>query len=117
MRVRARRSKEEVQRILRQYPTSGLSKREFCNQFKLSEAVLYNWLKINKTQNDVNFIPVTIRSDINEDKNYQVEIEKNVSCYDVSMHEIKIEFPRGIIIKIPMNADPKWLSIIMKEMQ
>ncbi|WP_158996620.1 IS66 family insertion sequence element accessory protein TnpA [Pigmentibacter ruber] len=112
-----RRSREEAQRILRQYSTSGLSKREFCNQFKLSEAVLYNWLKVNKTQNNVNFIPVTHKSDINEDKNYQVEIGKNVSCYDVSMHEIKIEFPRGIIIKIPMNPGPRWISNIMKEMQ
>ena len=32
--------------------------------------------KINKNQNNGNFIPVSIRSDINEDKNYQVEIEK-----------------------------------------
>ena len=45
MRLKARCSKEEIQRILEKYPTTGLSKREFCNQYKLSEAVLYKWLK------------------------------------------------------------------------
>jgi transposase-like protein len=117
MSLRTRRTKEEIQRILRQYPTSGLSKRQFCNQYRLSEAALYKWIKINKIQNSGNFIPVAINSDINENKNYQLEISKNMSCYDLSMNEIKIEFPRGIIIKIPMNADPKCLSIIIKEVQ
>ncbi|MFM7978992.1 MAG: IS66 family insertion sequence element accessory protein TnpA, partial [Candidatus Fonsibacter sp.] len=46
MSLRTRRTKEEIQRILRQYPTSGLSKRQFCNQYRLSEAALYKWIKI-----------------------------------------------------------------------
>ena len=117
MSLRARRTKEEIQRILRQYPSSGLSKTQFCNQYKLSEAALYKWLKLNKIQNNGTFIPVTINSDINENKNLPTEIVRNINSHDLSMNEIKIELPRGIIIKIPMNADPKWLSIIMKEIQ
>lgn len=117
MRLKVRRSKEEIQRILEKYPTTGLSKREFCNQYKLSEAVLYKWLKINKNQNNGNFIPVSINSDNKENKNLPTEIIKNRTCNDLSIHEIKIELLKGITIKIPLTSDPKWLSSFIRELQ
>lgn len=40
MRLKARRSKVEIQKILRKYPASSLSKRKFSDQYELSEAIL-----------------------------------------------------------------------------
>jgi hypothetical protein len=109
MKLRVRRTKEEIQRILMKYPISGLTNTQFCNQFKLSESALYNWIKENKNQEHGGFIPVTIKSNIKEDKNLSAEIATHI--------DIKIELPTGLIVKIPMTADPKWLSAFIKELQ
>lgn len=109
MKLRVRRTKEEIQRILMKYPTSGLTNIQFCNQYRLSESTLYKWIKANKNQEHRSFIPVAIKSNNKENIPLTTAIATHI--------DIKIELPTGLIVKIPMTADPKWLSAFIKELQ
>ncbi|KAB8028619.1 IS66 family insertion sequence element accessory protein TnpA [Fluviispira multicolorata] len=107
--LRARCTKKEIQRILVQFTSSGLSKSQFCKKHSLSMASIYKWIKSNKNKEHENFIPVAIKNNNKENKNLSSGTAENI--------DIKIELPTGFMVKISMTADPKWLSAFIKELQ
>jgi len=112
-----RRTPEEIQRILKHYPSSGLSKTKFCQQYKISENALYKWIKLNKENSNFNFIPVAIKQNCNHTLQHEEEAKDNFINNKILDHsEIKIEIKTGIIIKIPTTISPSWLSSLIKEL-
>lgn len=107
--LRVRRTNKEIQRILVQFPSSGLTKSQFCKKHSLSLPSLYKWIKANKNHEHRSFIPVAIKSSNKEKIPLTAGNETHI--------DIKIELPTGHIVKIPMTADPKWLSAFIKELQ
>lgn len=113
-----RRTPEEIQRILKHYPSSGLSKTKFCQQYKISENALYKWIKLNKEKSNFNFIPVAIRQDCAHTVKHEDETKDNFINNKILDHnEIKIEINAGIVVKVPSTISPNWLSSFIKELQ
>lgn len=113
-----RRTPEEIRRILKHYPSSGLSKTKFCQQYKISENALYRWIKLNKEKSNFNFIPVTIKQGCDHTVQHEDETKENfINNKNPDNNEIKIVIKGEIVIKVPSTISSNWLSSFIKELQ
>lgn len=90
-----RRSKEEMYPIIEDWPTSGLTKKAYCEQMGIAQALFFYWQKKHKEELEAGgFVPINI-----DDKN-----KASANGF------IEVRYPNGVIIRLPENIGPETIK-------
>ncbi len=95
---------EQIRSILKALRASKLTKTEFCRINKIPLPTLYSWLKKEKAQNKVEFIPV-LSPALYQGKGIEESKESK---------EIVLQLKTGILVKFPSSFSPQWLSSLLR---
>lgn len=104
MRWNQKHSKDEVFNIVEDYKQSGLSQKAYANQSGINIHTFKSWvLKYNNHHNPKteepeekkNFIPLEVRKDV------------------VSDSVIKIAYPNGVQLSLPVHTSPDDLRVLI----
>jgi hypothetical protein len=89
MKMNRRRNKEEMRKLVSQWKTSELTRKEFSQQNNIAETKLGYWQKkFKKTETPKQFIPLVVR-----EKEYDINIP------------LEIHYPNGVKIKSLQKLD------------
>lgn len=90
MKMNRRRNKEEMRKLVAQWKTSELTRKEFSQQNNIAETKLGYWQKkFKKTETPKQFIPLIVQEGEKHDNNIPLEIH----------------YPNGVKIKLLQKLD------------
>ena len=87
--IQKRRTREEMFPVVEAWQDSGLSKKAFCEERGIIKSLFFYWCKKYREENKHGgFVPLTV----------------GVSNSFAQGHSIEIQYPNGVVLKLPANT-------------
>lgn len=86
---------EKMQAVIKEWQTSGLSKKAFCSQRNIKEHTFHYWYRRLTETSSPGFTEVAL-------------------CSDSGTGKFEIIFPSGVCIILPGEPSPVWLREVLR---